>query len=232
MRKRHGSRKSQRHNGVGLLFMAKDTAMAPFPHVILEVQGITARDPLPPDAAERIRDVIAATLRRVGLDGWYEVSVALTDDRAMRRANRRHRGIDASTDVLSFPQQDTPLIPLPADQAWAPHAFGDDTHAAPPDNLSIVPSHIAGSASEIQYDQAISYGTLEQPLLLGDILISMPTIVRQAATTQHHPWWEFCFLIAHGVLHLIGYDDYYEPGYQAMVAHQEAVLVELGISLH
>ncbi|HKD78017.1 MAG TPA: rRNA maturation RNase YbeY, partial [Ktedonobacterales bacterium] len=136
------------------------------------------------------------------------------------------------TDVLSFPQQDTPLIPLPSDQSWAQRAFGDDTHAAPPDDFAIIPSHLAGIDSARQNDQVINYGTPEQPLLLGDILISMPTIVRQAETAKHPPWWECCFLIAHGVLHLIGYDDYYEPGYQAMVAHQEAVLAELGIPLH
>jgi len=206
--------------------------VAPTPHVTLELQGALESDLFPADAGAWIRDIIAATLRQVGLDGWYEVSLALTGDRAMRRVNRQHRGIDASTDVLSFPQQDTPLIPLPPDQVWAPHAFGDDTHAAPPDDLPVIPSQITGIIFAHQHDQVISYGTPEQPLLLGDILISMPTIVRQAATAQHHPWWECCFLIAHGVLHLIGYDDYYEPGYQAMVAHQEAVLAEVGIPLH
>jgi probable rRNA maturation factor len=206
--------------------------MAPTPYVRLELQGTPAGDLFPPDAASRICDIVAATLRHVRLDGWYEVSMALIGDRAMRRVNRQHRGIDASTDVLSFPQQDTPLIPLPPDQAWATHAFGDDTHAAPSDDHAITPSHHSGPASAGQNDQVNSYGTPDQPLLLGDILIAMPTIMRQAKTAKHSPWWECCFLIAHGVLHLIGYDDYYEPGYQAMVAHQEAVLAELGIPLH
>ncbi len=205
--------------------------MATSPHVTLELQGTPSGDLFPPDAETRLRDVVAATLRRVGLDGWYEVSLSLIGDRVMRRLNRQHRGIDATTDVLSFPQQDAPLIPLPPDQAWAPHAFGDDTHAATP-AAPPAREHIAGYASMRQNDQIISYGTPNQPLLLGDILISMPTVIRQAQTAQRAPWWECCFLIAHGVLHLIGYDDYYEPGYQAMVAHQEAVLAELDIHLH
>jgi probable rRNA maturation factor len=69
----------------------------------------------------------------------------------------------------------------------------------------------------------------EQPYHLGDIMISVPTVARQAADASHSAWWEVCFLVAHGTLHLLGYDDYYEPGYQAMVALQDAVLADLAI---
>jgi rRNA maturation RNase YbeY len=39
----------------------------------------------------------------------YELSLLLTDDRTMRKLNRRFRGQDHSTDVLAFPQIDSPL---------------------------------------------------------------------------------------------------------------------------
>jgi probable rRNA maturation factor len=44
---------------------------------------------------ERLLDAVGAT--------GATVSVTLVGDRAMRTLNRRHRGIDAPTDVLSFP---------------------------------------------------------------------------------------------------------------------------------
>lgn len=41
-----------------------------------------------------------------------EVSVLLVNDAAMRRLNHRYRGIDRTTDVLSFPQGPFPAAPL------------------------------------------------------------------------------------------------------------------------
>ena len=45
-------------------------------------------------------------LRTVGLDADAVVSVAYVDDDAMRELNHAWRGIDAPTDVLSFPLLD------------------------------------------------------------------------------------------------------------------------------
>lgn len=46
-------------------------------------------------------------LKAMGRCGW-EVSVLLVDDAAIRKLNRRWRGIDRATDVLSFPAGDDP----------------------------------------------------------------------------------------------------------------------------
>jgi probable rRNA maturation factor len=59
---------------------------------------------------------------------------------------------------------------------------------------------------------------------LGDIVMSWPTVVRQAAEADHSPIYELLYLLSHGVLHLVGYDDATEAGYQAMVSIQQAVL--------
>ncbi len=59
---------------------------------------------------------------------------------------------------------------------------------------------------------------------LGDVVISWPTVVRQAAETDHSPSYELLYLLSHGVLHLIGYDDQTEAGYQAMIQIQQAVM--------
>jgi len=66
--------------------------------------------------------------------------------------------------------------------------------------------------------------------MLGDIVISLPTMRRQAAQFGHHPQWELAYLIAHGVLHLAGYDDHTVAGYEAMVALQEAALQAAGVA--
>lgn len=50
------------------------------------------------------RRAVAATLELAGPDGLpAEVAVRLADDRALRALNRRWRGKDAPTNVLSFP---------------------------------------------------------------------------------------------------------------------------------
>jgi probable rRNA maturation factor len=46
---------------------------------------------------------------------------------------------------------------------------------------------------------------LEQPLL-GDVVISLDTAERQARARRHSLLDEINFLLAHGILHLIGYD--------------------------
>ncbi len=178
-------------------------------------------DLLPLDAATIIERVMTATLRHAGLSGRFEVSLVLTGDEQMRRANKRFRGIDRPTDVLSFPLADAPLIPLAPGARWVSRLFGDDTHgapdgAAPPDP---VPPPVAAPA----FDGG-------SPRHLGDMMIAVPTVARQAMAAGHSAWYELCFLVAHGMLHLVGYDDYFEQGYQAMVAIQEAVLVELHIA--
>jgi probable rRNA maturation factor len=47
---------------------------------------------------------------------------------------------------------------------------------------------------------------------LGDILISVPTALRQAAAAGHHPEREVRLLLLHGVLHCLGYDHETDGG--------------------
>lgn len=44
------------------------------------------------------------------------------------------------------------------------------------------------------------------PAILGDVVISVPTAVRQAKRAKREVFDEVTFLLAHGLLHLLGYD--------------------------
>lgn len=46
----------------------------------------------------------------------------------------------------------------------------------------------------------------EAPSLLGDVIISQPTARAQAAAAGRSLSYELTFLLAHGLLHLVGYD--------------------------
>ena len=56
-----------------------------------------------PETAALVKAAVRAALRAEGVDEPCEISVTLTDDGGIRAVNREHRGVDAATDVLSFP---------------------------------------------------------------------------------------------------------------------------------
>jgi probable rRNA maturation factor len=54
-----------------------------------------------------VQSAVQAVLEIESLSGEGEVSLLFVDDESIRELNREHRGVDAVTDVLSFPQYDT-----------------------------------------------------------------------------------------------------------------------------
>jgi len=52
-----------------------------------------------------IRQTVLTTLRNEGADLLCVVNVLITDDEGIRKFNKKYRGIDEATDVLSFPMQ-------------------------------------------------------------------------------------------------------------------------------
>ena len=56
-----------------------------------------------PQCAGLIRKAVEKTLEAEGITDHCIVSVLLTDDEGIRKANREFRQIDRATDVLSFP---------------------------------------------------------------------------------------------------------------------------------
>ncbi|MCC8042595.1 MAG: rRNA maturation RNase YbeY [Oscillospiraceae bacterium] len=67
--------------------------------------------------------------------------------------------------------------------------------------------------------------------LLGDVVISMETAVKQAKMYGHSLEREVGFLTVHSMLHLLGYDHETSPlDTENMRKKEEAILSELGIS--
>src|ERR1035441_5713894 len=84
---------------------------APAPSITIQVQS-----PLweaEPAAEQTVRDAIAAAAATLSTAD-NEVSILLTDDKAIRLLNREWRGIDKPTNVLAFPAPTTKApAPLP-----------------------------------------------------------------------------------------------------------------------
>lgn len=56
-----------------------------------------------PETAGLVKKAVAAALRAEGIETPCHVDVLLTDDEGIHAINLTHRGVDAPTDVLSFP---------------------------------------------------------------------------------------------------------------------------------
>lgn len=131
-------------------------------------------------SVERLRRRVTQTLEVTGWSGPAIVSVLVTDDETVRTLNRDYLGIDAPTDVLSFPQLEGTEIPVTEE---LPH--------------------------------------------LGDVVVSYPRAVDQAAAYDEPVHRELERLVVHGVLHLLGYDDTTEPERQQMWKVQEQIISNL-----
>jgi probable rRNA maturation factor len=129
-------------------------------------------------AARRLRRKGAAYLRRLG-QGKAELSVLLVTDGIIRTLNRRWRGNDRSTDVLSFGR----MLP------------------APP-------------------------GT---PPLLGDVVISFDTAARRARGDRRIIGLELDRYLAHGLLHLLGYDHQRPREARRMAAKEDQLASATGL---
>lgn len=73
-------------------------------------------------------------------------------------------------------------------------------------------------------------GNLNQELL-GDVVISLPRAEQQANTYCHSFEVEMLFLVAHGVLHLLGYEHDEEDEMLVMQDKQKNILRSLGYDL-
>jgi len=133
----------------------------------------------------RLDRLARAILSDVG-EASAELGVLFVGDQRMRGLNRRYRGKDCTTDVLAFAMR----------ESFTPHASRFDpsassgSRAESRDKLT-VPSQVEGRLT---------------PDMLGDVVIAVPTAVRQAKQGQRSLDEELTALLVHGILHLCGYD--------------------------
>ena len=152
--------------------------------------------------AEIIRAVQAALLTEELGGQPIELSVAVSDDDEVQELNRTYRGIDKTTDVLSFAAED--------EAAWD---RGQGSRVGGRDEAN---------------NQQLTSGTFVLPpemlqtRYLGDIIISYPQAERQAADFGNSPPREAQELVIHGVFHLLGYDHEIEADREVMRAKEEA----------
>lgn len=102
---------------------------------------------------------------------------------------------------------------------------------APTDVLSfpMIPFETPADYSLVENDS--SYFDLDtDELLLGDIMISAEKVIAQAEEYGHSIRREFCFLVAHSMLHLLGYDHMTPEEASVMEKKQAAALDALGIT--
>jgi probable rRNA maturation factor len=71
----------------------------------------------------------------------------------------------------------------------------------------------------------------DESIYLGDIVISIDTAQHQAEQQQHSLTVELLWLLAHGVLHLLGWDHPTEARLQEMLTQQQQFLNLVGVSI-
>jgi probable rRNA maturation factor len=162
------------------------------------------------------RETIAACVAETEMaarDG-AKVSLCLADDARLRALNLRWRGIDAPTNVLSFPS--------------APGALVDAVHSRSLDGRPFGrPSDRVSRAQGARLQPAVA--SKSAPIAtLGDIALAYETLTREAEESSAPLADHYRHLVAHGFLHLIGYDHQTDEDAERMEALETRILARLG----
>ncbi|HEY1886651.1 MAG TPA: rRNA maturation RNase YbeY [Roseiarcus sp.] len=139
-----------------------------------------------------------------------EVSLCLADDDALRALNLRWRGIDKPTNVLSFP---APVDAVGDRISRAPKGVRKDARLTTGYGARLQPVVVQGSAPVVS---------------LGDIALAYETLAREAENLGVPIADHYRHLIAHGFLHLIGYDHETDAEAERMEALETRILARLG----
>ncbi|MEK7617347.1 MAG: rRNA maturation RNase YbeY [Patescibacteria group bacterium] len=129
---------------------------------------IVSSDPRYKVNRETIRFTVLSVLQKNRISGRVELGINIVGDRKMHELNRKYRGIDSTTDILSFALEDS----NPASLQHVPRVG----FVAAPDRI----------------------------LRLGDIVISYPQALEDAALDGISVDEEVKNLLEHGMQHLLG----------------------------
>ncbi len=116
-----------------------------------------------------VQAAVVEVLNRHKISGNVEIGVSIVGDRKMHEINKKYRGINSTTNILSFALED----PISQNQLQHVPKVG---FVKSPDNI----------------------------LRLGDIILSYPQIIKDAASEGVSIEDELRFLVEHGMNHLLG----------------------------
>lgn len=159
----------------------------------MELTILNQQDKVPvlTDLQEMMGEIVRICWKQQGRPGSPEVSIVLCDNEQIRELNRDYRGIDESTDVLSFSQEE----------------MGEGEEVV----------------LQLSSDPA-------GPVLLGDVVISLEKAVEQSQSYGHSFEREVGYLLAHGLLHLLGMDHSTEEDRVRMREKEEQILAQLQLT--
>ena len=147
--------------------------------------------------------MIAGLAEALPEGGPAQVGLVITGDETVRDLNRRFRGLDEVTDVLSFSAEHSGHWGGEGEENGFPLQDPSDTD---------MPGFILPS---------------EEPPPLGEVIISLPQTRRQAAERNVPLERELALLIVHGVLHLVGYDHLETEDLERMQSKERAALASV-----
>lgn len=127
-----------------------------------------------------------------------EVNIAFVSKSEIRELNKKHRGVDKETDVLSFPT----LSYQGEEDAIIPPAYIKRTN----------------------FPNDINYANGN--LVIGDIYLCLPVCFKQAKEYKTGVRREIMYLAVHGLLHLLGYDHMTDSDKEKMRAMEEKILAK------
>lgn len=135
--------------------------------------------------------------------GESAVQFVLTDDATLQEHNREYRDLDRPTDVLSFSYLGT-----------------HEAHAA---------ELLSGSRDVFDFlDDPV---TEDEDPLVGQILVSLETLQRRGTVHAADLDGEVAFMLAHGCLHVLGFDHHDEASARAMQAAEVELMRRGGFAL-
>ena len=143
-----------------------------------------------------LEGVARAGLAAAGVVAEAEVSLLITGDDTVRALNAEYRGLDETTDVLSFSAEHPGHWEGEGDGPTDSRFRGNDEE----DGGFVLPPGL--------------------PRPLGEIIISWPQAQRQASENGVSAMQELAHLVVHGALHLVGY-DHAEPEEAAVMQARE-----------
>jgi probable rRNA maturation factor len=168
-------------------------------------------------------------------DGGARVSAAPTPKLNVGVEMSVEDGLDATWDEPRIVQLVRSIVgnefPGGGDYAISLHLVGDETIRA----LNVEHRDLDAHTDVLSFPLHDPNGMRfvlppNQPAALGDVVISYPTAAAQAEEFGHSVDREIGYLVAHGVLHVLGYDHEDEDDRRRMRQQEEDALRPLGFT--